>query len=256
VREDCAACDEEGEVGSAPCSRRLTARALGVQQAGPPPLLPGTFSRLLPAVHLPRRQILLTRRLQAILIVDGCRIGWEEGGGHKPVCFVYAAIGKNFRSKVWFMPAGARMGGRKKGKEQFTGSHFVPFMASLMQQLKTLKTRSGRQCRVWIVMDTASQHTSTSTVTALDALHVPLLAGFPAYSPDINPIELVWSHLVEAMHTRRPRTLAGLQVAIKEEWGKLDQGVINRTIAGVPARMREIERMGGEWLKPMKRRFV
>ena len=41
----------------------------------------------------------------------------------------------------------------------------------------------------------------------------------PAESPDINPIELVWGSMKEAVRNHKPRTLQQLQDAIKHYWG-------------------------------------
>ncbi|GFT15112.1 transposable element Tcb2 transposase [Trichonephila clavipes] len=61
---------------------------------------------------------------------------------------------------------------------------------------------------------------------------------WPAYSPDMNPIEHVWDALGRRVAGRQPppQTLQELERALLEEWDKIPQLVINSLIDSMPQR--------------------
>jgi transposase len=65
------------------------------------------------------------------------------------------------------------------------------------------------------------------------ANEVKVFQPWPARSPDLNPIEKVWSILKAAVSERRCTDLQSLQVAIEECWAAIPQAVIDRTVRGV-----------------------
>ncbi|GFW78223.1 transposable element Tcb2 transposase [Trichonephila clavipes] len=61
---------------------------------------------------------------------------------------------------------------------------------------------------------------------------------WPAYSPDMNPIEQVWDALGRQVAGRQPppQTLQELERALLEEWDRILQLVINSLIDSMPQR--------------------
>ncbi len=62
----------------------------------------------------------------------------------------------------------------------------------------------------------------------LEAENIPVFA-WPAYSPDISPIEHVWDALDRRIRQRVP-VPAKLHTAIEEEWTNIQQATINNLI--------------------------
>ena len=65
---------------------------------------------------------------------------------------------------------------------------------------------------------------------------------WPAYSPDLNPIEELWDYPKRRIrnHLNPPRTLADLQQAVMAEWGTLRLQFINRYIQSMRQRCNDI----------------
>ncbi len=65
----------------------------------------------------------------------------------------------------------------------------------------------------------------------LEAENIPVLA-WPAYSPDMSPIEHVWDALDRRLRQRVPvpANIHQLRAAIKEEWTNISQATINNQI--------------------------
>lgn len=74
---------------------------------------------------------------------------------------------------------------------------------------------------------------------------------WPARSPDLNPIENVWSLLKRAVRrsVRPGDDLSRLEAILRQEWDRLDQATINRLIQSMPSRVRLVIEGSGETTK-------
>jgi hypothetical protein len=71
----------------------------------------------------------------------------------------------------------------------------------------------------------------------LEAENVPVLP-WPAYSPDMSPIEHVWDALDRCVQQRVPvpANIQQLRTAIEEKWDNIAQARINSLINTMPRR--------------------
>jgi hypothetical protein len=60
--------------------------------------------------------------------------------------------------------------------------------------------------------------------------HTPKSLLSPPKSPDLNPIEKVWSVLEQRVCRCKPSTLEQLEAVIRKEWEGLEQGIIDNCI--------------------------
>jgi transposase len=84
------------------------------------------------------------------------------------------------------------------------------------------------------------------------------LFNHPAYSPDLNPIENVWSLLKDRLN-KRPYSSLGIgrginsintfKRAIKEEWSKIPQESIDNCILSMPRRYEAVIKAKGWYTK-------
>jgi transposase len=72
--------------------------------------------------------------------------------------------------------------------------------------------------------DNARPHVARICTQFLEAENVPVLP-WPAYSPDMSPIEHVWDALVQSVRQRVPvhANIQQLRTAIEEEWDNIPQ---------------------------------
>ena len=73
------------------------------------------------------------------------------------------------------------------------------------------------------MQDGARCHTARETQDWLRARNVECVTGWPARSPDLNPIETLWAILQERVNRRAPRDTVELRRFLEEEWEKFDQ---------------------------------
>ncbi|KFM59455.1 hypothetical protein X975_18946, partial [Stegodyphus mimosarum] len=59
--------------------------------------------------------------------------------------------------------------------------------------------------------------------------------AWPAYSPDLNPIEILWNDLGRAVSSRfsPPATLIEVETALQEEWRLLSSAVVDYLMASM-----------------------
>jgi transposase len=84
--------------------------------------------------------------------------------------------------------------------------------------------------------DNAPAHTSKRSVAFIKAQNLKLLE-WPSNSPDLNPIENIWFILKNAVEKRSPKTLEELERFSIQEWDKIDQRIIRKTIKSMGCRI-------------------
>ncbi|GBN31321.1 hypothetical protein AVEN_28091-1 [Araneus ventricosus] len=82
--------------------------------------------------------------------------------------------------------------------------------------------------------DNASPHRAAIVDDFLESEGIDCME-WPAYSPDLHPIENLWDALGRAVCRRfpPPATLRDLETAIKEEWRLLDSVVVDHLVTSM-----------------------
>jgi hypothetical protein len=91
----------------------------------------------------------------------------------------------------------------------------------------------------WFQQDNASPHTAG---TSRDWFHnhgVDLI-DWPAWSPDLNPIEQLWNDLKRRVYERHARTMEELERHVTEEWAAIDLNFIARICRNMPQRLQQV----------------
>ena len=75
-------------------------------------------------------------------------------------------------------------------------------------------------------------------------------AVWPANSPDLNPIELLWTHLQDRVIERGAQTVDELKEIVREEWWKIPQEQIQHLLSALPNKINEcIDHKGSRFNK-------
>ena len=97
------------------------------------------------------------------------------------------------------------------------------------------------------MQDGAACHTAGATMRYLEGKDVEVLTGWPARSPDLNPIERLWAILQLRVSRHHPHSMDDLEAAVVEEWNKLQTSTIDGVIDDFDTRVRTVKAVDGGW---------
>lgn len=93
--------------------------------------------------------------------------------------------------------------------------------------------------------DGARCHQANITKAYLAKWKIEVMEGFPAHSPDCNPIESLWAILDRAIAEFMPRTPDELEDAARKAWDAIPQSVIDNLVLSFQAKMKSLIRTRG-----------
>jgi transposase len=98
----------------------------------------------------------------------------------------------------------------------------------------------------WIFLqDNAKYHTSPPPMKTLRELVGNRLLKHPAKSPDLNPMEDMWSYLDRKVKASKPKTISSLKRVLTKLWKELDWAVVAKSTSSMQRRLQQcIERRG------------
>jgi hypothetical protein len=87
--------------------------------------------------------------------------------------------------------------------------------------------------------DNDSKHKSKATIDFIEDRELPYVP-WPAQSPDLNPIENLWSILDQKCQSRKPKNAATLFDVLAEEWARLDVKILQNLVDSMPRRLEAV----------------
>ena len=94
-----------------------------------------------------------------------------------------------------------------------------------------------RQPITWL-QDREGFHTAKIVQKYLENSSLIPISGWPSNSPDLNWQENVWEVLDQRVRKRMPTTIKGLKKVVKEEWERIDIGIVRKCIHSMPTRLK------------------
>ena len=92
--------------------------------------------------------------------------------------------------------------------------------------------------------DNAPAHTSQRTLRFLEENHISPM-DWPSQSPDLNPIEHIWSHIKHRLDQRVINTMDELWEATQAEWQALTLEFLETLVESMPRRLQAVIRAHG-----------
>jgi hypothetical protein len=97
-----------------------------------------------------------------------------------------------------------------------------------------------------LLHDNARIHVSRETLAFLQREGLSVVPNWPPNSPDLNPIELVWSWMSGEVKKMRPKNTQELKEMVQNVWDSLDSDHINRLVSGLGKRIHRVRKLKGK----------
>lgn len=91
----------------------------------------------------------------------------------------------------------------------------------------------------WFQQDNWTVHTAHTSQAWFHAHGIDLI-DWPAWSPDLNPIEELWNDLKSRVYARHAKTMEELERFVTEEWAATDLDFISRICRNMPHRLQGV----------------
>lgn len=152
---------------------------------------------------------------------------------HPPKVQVWGAVGHYFKSELYF----------------FTETLDADKLCTILHE--GLPPTASRDCprdrlHKWILVhDNDPKYKSRKAQKLLDTLAPDRLRDWPANSPDLNPMEDVWSELQRLVNRQKSTTIEELRAAIVDAWSTIDFHRIRCFTSSMPHRIEKLRRVRG-----------
>jgi transposase len=154
-----------------------------------------------------------------------------------PTCYFWGAIGVGVKHLVHIKKTKKKSDDDEQ-KHGITGAKYK--RTCLIPSMRFL------QGDVIFMQDGAKIHGTPENCKYLDSKGVTRLEGWPARSPDLNPIENAWAIISAKVARRCPWTEAEVAKFVIEEWNALPQAVVDKLVLSYTKRLRNvIKKKGG-----------
>jgi len=151
----------------------------------------------------------------------------QSGQNGIPKLHVWGLIGKGFK-KLFFIPHG-----------QMVDAAY--YQGILKVHLRHLAKKDS-----YFVQDGAPSHRAKTTLAWLQRNKVNTLWPWPARSPDLNPIEVMWRLVEERCGRAAAQTHAELRAAVQKAWDEVPQSTVDKLCDSFGACLKECVKVNGE----------
>ena len=146
---------------------------------------------------------------------------------HATALHLWGCIGVGFRMLVEFPPGSV-------DASMYRAMCLTPYT-------RKRKSHAG----IAFMQDGAPPHRPAENRQLLEDSGMTCIRGWPARSPDLNPIEHLWHMLKSAVARRGPTSLVELRQFVFEEWRLIPQEVVDALVVSFESRLRKCITMKG-----------
>jgi transposase len=101
----------------------------------------------------------------------------------------------------------------------------------------------------YFLQDNARYHTSAKSMKKIEEMVGDHYIEHPAKSPDLNPMEDMWSYLDRKVKQARCKTMKSLKRTLTQAWSNLDWKYVAKSVNSMDRRLQQCIDVGGRRLK-------
>jgi transposase len=159
---------------------------------------------------------------------------------HAPKLNVWGAIGAHVKSPLYFF-----------GEENMNSERYRTVLEERLQEENLIYAPDAPMYvrQKWkFLQDGARAHTAKKSMATIKELIGNRLHKHPAKSPDLNPIEDMWSYLDRKVKEAKITSILSLKRKLKKLWDELPWEEIRKSVDSMPRRLKQCEQCGGNRL--------
>jgi hypothetical protein len=158
---------------------------------------------------------------------------------------MYAAVGQNFKSPLFFVPPSPLEGTKAhKCKGGFKAEHYI----EMMRQLKPYLDEHYPKGDYVIVRDHAKQHIAKVSENAINEMGMHDLNDYTPQIWDMNILETIWGVFRGNITGKTAKTTDGWYAVYRKAWAEVQQSTIEENVVGMQARLKSIIEAEGKWV--------
>ncbi|KAL4465551.1 hypothetical protein ABPG72_014000 [Tetrahymena utriculariae] len=160
------------------------------------------------------------------------------------VCLMaYGAISWNGRSSIYIYPKGFKVDSESYVK--ILEEVLIPFAEKSHENQRGTRSQNNRK-KWYLVQDNAPCHKSKFTTNFINHQGIQILPH-PPNSPDLNPIELIWSVIKSRIEKENPQNEQQLRQVIQQQWDDIEQDIIHSCILHYKKRLKTVFELNGKY---------
>jgi transposase len=163
----------------------------------------------------------------------------EEYVKHAPKLHVWGAIGSYVKTPLYLF------------KENLNSALYQKILKQSIQENKLFYAPDAPKNLVkrWdFLQDNARTHTATRSMKVIEELVGDRVIKHPPKSPDLNPIEDVWSYLDRKVKEAKVTSILALKRKLNKEWKDLRWSEIRKSVDSMSRRLKSCIECGGSRL--------
>ena len=183
------------------------------------------------------RRVMWTDESPFVLSFSGRIRIWRMHNERYSIRCLRGTVKHDIKINVWGAFCGSGVGRLEWIKDTLTKEKYLDILEEPM--LHSADLLFGREN--WLLQqDNDPKHTAYVVRDWLLENEIPTLDWWPAQSPDLNPIENLWSILDHRLKNRHVNTAEQLFAALQEAWNDLPVDMLQRLVDSMPARCQAV----------------
>ena len=166
---------------------------------------------------------------------------------------VYGGISVHGKTPLYYVTGttGLQRRFKKKNGQWLTGVGAEEFQKLLLEQLAPAAQQVFDQAgagKTTLLMDNAPAHTAKSTKKVIAQNSISVVPGWPANSPDLNPIENIWGMMKLEVYRKQYTNLDELKAAVQAAWDRIPVTTLRNCMLSLPRRLAKVIRLQGRYI--------
>ena len=150
---------------------------------------------------------------------------------HSNSVMIWGSFSMSGRGNLWFLPANTTM----------NASNYLQLLKDNLQPMMGV-----RETTIFM-HDGAPCHQAKTVKNWLESENIEVLGPWPGNSPDLNPIENLWTIVKDKVANQQPGSYADLIAAVQKVWCKeISPELCQKLVNSMPTRVKEVLKNHGK----------